>query len=482
MTQCCDFIGNIAVTTSAGISGVTGFGASRCSHNGFVAVADGRNDFNLGITADRAGVSDRTVLGAGGVHSHCFIAVTQSVYFIGNVAMTTGTSVSSIALFRTGRSSDGSFVIVTGSRQRLGIAVAANLTGEGLHTGRVTAGGSGDHCIVFVTQSVYHIVNVAITAGTGINGVSSLGASGSIDGCFVIVAGSRDDFDLNIATDHTGVGNTAVGSTGSVNSNRLVAVTQSCSLIGNIAVTANSAGIGGESSLSASGSSDNCFVAVTGSFSRGHATDCTGFRCGTGGICPAVILHRNGHGHLKRCIQHLSIHFCNRSGNHGAAGDDTGDGAIGDCGNAGGSAGPLQLIIGHFYTVQSQRIGQGLCLTGVEISGGLVQLQLQRAAGQDGVEQPLAGSIGGVVAGGDDHFIVLTAQLVQITGGGAVIDLESASGFIQDHSVKERAICSAQLCITVVADQVIGITLYASAAQVLTDHAVHFLFNIVPRG
>ena len=199
MAQGSYFIRNIAVAAGTGIGGVTLFGTGRCGDHAAVAVAGSVDNGGFKIVATAAIPALLTVLFAGGIFRYHPLShiMAQGSYFIRNIAVTAGTGIGGVALFGAGRCGDHGAVAVAGSFDNGGFKIVAAAAIPALLTVLFTGGIFRYHPLPHImAQSVYFIGNIAVTAGTGVGGVTLFRAGGcghgcviSMSGCFGIVIG-----------------------------------------------------------------------------------------------------------------------------------------------------------------------------------------------------------------------------------------------------------------------------------------------------
>ena len=127
------------------------------------------------IAADRASEGLYTsglTTGSGGHLRGILMA--KCIHFIRFIAMTTGTGISSITLFGTGRCSDFRSVAMACGGDGLNLGVATGDAGIGDGTG-LGAGGVHSHSLVAVTKRCNLISLITVTTGAGVGGVALVG-------------------------------------------------------------------------------------------------------------------------------------------------------------------------------------------------------------------------------------------------------------------------------------------------------------------
>ena len=243
VAQCRGFVGNIALTAMAGISGEATGGAGGGGNNSLIAVAQG---FDLAgnrvLTTGNTNFGDVAVVGAGGINGYNFNFVTQSYSFVCNIAMATGAGVGSIAGIGAGGSGGDCFVAVTQCFDGLSIGITAGAGvnhGTGIFAGSMD-GGSG----VNMTDSGDHVTNIAIATSASVSGVASGGAGGSGGNCLVVMTQCAQGFGVAMVTSSAGISNGTGILAGSLNSfgNVIMAAVGEDGF--GVAVAATGAGVG----------------------------------------------------------------------------------------------------------------------------------------------------------------------------------------------------------------------------------------------
>ena len=184
-------------------------------------------------------------------------------YLVGDVAVATGgAGIGGIALFGTAGGGDLGGIAVARCGNALHLLVSAVGAGLGDAAIRGTGGVHRDG-LVAVAGGCYLVGGVAVaTEGTGIGGVALFGTAGSGDLGGIAVPRCRNALHLLVSTVGAGCGDAAVGGTGGVHRDSLVAVAGGCYLVTDIAMATGGTGIGGVALFGTAGGSDLGGIAV----------------------------------------------------------------------------------------------------------------------------------------------------------------------------------------------------------------------------
>ena len=154
VTQCCNFVCNIAVITdAAGIGGVAAFSTVRSGYGCFITMTLCFDDFHIRIAA-MAGVSDGAVRSAGGVLGNGFVSMAQCCNLIADIAFTAVAGMGGVAFGYAGGGSYNALIVVTQCVHiAVGISIAAGSAGMG-GIAFAFAGGGSDLGHVDMAQSL----------------------------------------------------------------------------------------------------------------------------------------------------------------------------------------------------------------------------------------------------------------------------------------------------------------------------------------
>ena len=162
--------------------------------------------------SDQIVVTDITTSGASGTH----IFVTQSIGRISRVGIATvATGVGGVATSSTGGRGNADGVIMSGGRDRFGVAVGALRAGISSHTGCGTSGRSSYLAGITVTSGIGVVVFIAVPtgrAGMGRITLSCAGRSGYFAG--IAVTQLTNGFCIAVRASGAGIGAYTIAGTG----------------------------------------------------------------------------------------------------------------------------------------------------------------------------------------------------------------------------------------------------------------------------
>lgn len=289
-----------------GVGGKALLGAGRSSDLSGIAVTGGCNGFRPDTATVAAGEGLDTLCLAAGFRGNntLTVIVTQGGDEILGIAVTADqTGMGGAALLCTAGSSDTGLVSMAQGLNMLRLDVPAGVAGEALLSGSITVGFNGDHTLVIaVAQSSDPVVGILATAsGTGMGGVTFTvtGRYGNLDG--IPMTSGRYRFRFGVPAGEAGKQFLTFCFTARRSGNHalIIVVAQSSDTAIRVTTAAFGAGMSGEASFCASGSSNLGNVVMFCSFCSfrsaiaadftGKGLDAFGFTAGNDGDHTLVI-------------------------------------------------------------------------------------------------------------------------------------------------------------------------------------------------